>query len=94
MSLLTNCLFLHLPSSPSSGLHQHVRPWRNNEGDVPLGQRCRRQGQHGHGHCACGNESLMKQLISKPLPRNFLACRLEDKWSHDGALSIFGLQHL
>lgn len=77
MSLLTNCLFLHLPSSLSSGLHQSVRPWRNIVGDVPLGQRCHRQGQHGHGHCAYGNESLMKQLISKPFPSNFPARRLE-----------------
>ena len=79
MSLLTNCLFLHLPSSLSSGPRQRVRPWRNNEGGVPLGLRCRRQGQHGHGHYAYGNESLMKQLISKPFPSNFPACRLEGK---------------
>jgi hypothetical protein len=88
VSSLTNCLFPHPPSSPSSGPNQYVQLWRNNEGGVLLGQQSHRQGQHGHGRCACESESLVKQLISKLYTSRFFTLDIDMVGTSIGLVSL------
>ena len=61
---LTNYLYLHLPSSPSLGRRQRDQTWRSSEEGAGIHRQCRPRGQHGHGHSACGSESLNVYEVS------------------------------